>query len=79
MTIVFRWFVQMVHGDLFSKKKWENFLRHRAVPGSGVTFAEIEVTLCNIPSFEELMEEEEEERRAEMCKFIFPHHLAILK
>ena len=38
-------------------------MRTRAAPGSGVTFAEIEVILCNIPSKSELMEEEEEERK----------------
>ena len=35
------------------------------MPGSGVSFQEIEVTLCNIPSRQELLEEEEEERREE--------------
>jgi hypothetical protein len=54
--------MQMVHGDFFSRHKWEAFLRHRAVPGSGVSFAEIEVMLCNIPSNQDRMEEEEEER-----------------
>ena len=68
LICISRWFVQMVHGDLFSKRKWETFLRLRAVPGSGVTFAEIEVMLCNIPSMEELLEEEEEERREAECK-----------
>lgn len=61
--------MQMVHRDLFSKRKWEIFLRHRAVPGSGVTFAELEVMLCNIPSLEELMDEEEEERKEALSKF----------
>ena len=53
----------MVHGKFFSKRRWEKFLKGRAVPGSGVTFAEIEVTLCNIPSLQELTEEEEEARK----------------
>ena len=60
-----RWLVQVVHGNNFLKRKWEKFIRSRAVPGSGVSFQEIEVTLCNIPSRQELLEEEEEERREE--------------
>ncbi|CAD5117739.1 DgyrCDS6485 [Dimorphilus gyrociliatus] len=58
-----KWFVQSVHGKWFSKKKWEKFLRHRAVPKSGVRFSEIEVILCNIPSKEDyLLEQGEDER-----------------
>ncbi|KAK7100159.1 trichohyalin-like [Littorina saxatilis] len=45
-----RWLVQAVHGKYFSKRKWERFLKSRAVPGSGVGFAEVEVMLCDIPS-----------------------------
>ena len=60
-----RWLVQVVHGNNFLKRKWEKFIRSRAVPGSGVSFQEIEVTLCNIPSRQEVLEEEEEERREE--------------
>ena len=60
-----RWLVQAVHGNYFSRSKWETFLRNRAVPGSGVHFAEIEVMLCNIPSAQELLDEEDAERRAQ--------------
>lgn len=42
--------MQAVHGKYFSKRKWERFLKSRAVPGSGVGFAEVEVMLCDIPS-----------------------------
>ncbi|XP_035825821.1 trichohyalin [Aplysia californica] len=56
-----KWFVQSVHGRFFSPGKWSNFVKSRAVPGSGVTFAEIEVMLCDIPS-KQILEEEERER-----------------
>ncbi|XP_056020297.1 golgin subfamily A member 6-like protein 22 isoform X2 [Ostrea edulis] len=59
-----RWFVQTVHGRHFSKRKWEEFVRSRPIPGSSVAFAEIEVMLCNIPNRMDLqtdkMEEEHE-------------------
>ena len=55
--------MQIVHGDYFSQRRWERFLRQRAVPGSGVTFPEIEVTLCNIPSKEEWLDDQLEEER----------------
>ncbi|XP_074641536.1 uncharacterized protein LOC141899249 isoform X2 [Tubulanus polymorphus] len=58
-----RWFMQAVHQDLFSKRRWEKFLRSRAVPGSGVTFPEIEVDLCNVASKEQILQEEYEEKR----------------
>ena len=61
--------MQMVHGEFFSKHKWETFLRQRAVPGSGVTFAEIEVILCDIPSLAELLEEEKHERTEAMGEY----------
>ena len=54
-----------MHADCFSKRKFEQFMRQRAAPGTGVTFAEIEVMLCNIPSRAELLQEEEEEKRDE--------------
>ena len=53
-----RWLVQAVHGKYFSRRKWERFLKNRAVPGSSITFAEIEVMLCDIPSKSELAEDE---------------------
>lgn len=59
-----------MHGEFFSKRKFEKFLRTRAAPGSGVTFAEIEVMLCNIPSKTDLLLEEEEERREREGKII---------
>ena len=54
---------EAVHGKLFSKHHWEKFLKTRPVPGSGVSFAEIEVELCNIPSREDMACEEREEHR----------------
>ena len=65
LQTIYRWLVQTVHGDCFSKRKYEHFMRHRNAPGTGVTFAEIEVMLCNIPSRAELLLEEEEEKREE--------------
>ena len=53
----------MVHGNLFSKRRWDQFLASRVTPGCGVTFPEIEVLLCNIPSIEELSAEEEMDRK----------------
>ena len=41
----------------------------RAAPGSGVTFAEIEVMLCNIPSKGDLRLEEEEEKKEREGRF----------
>ncbi|XP_069127879.1 uncharacterized protein [Argopecten irradians] len=58
-----RWMVQTVHGKFFSKRKWEVFIKSRAVPGSGVSFAEIEVLLCNIPNRDESREEQLEQER----------------
>ncbi|XP_076462524.1 uncharacterized protein LOC143294889 [Babylonia areolata] len=65
-----RWLMQAVHGRCFSRPKWERFVKGRAVPGSGVGFAEIEVMLCDIPSRTEreveqrrLQQEEEEKLR----------------
>jgi hypothetical protein len=55
--------MQAVHGELFSKKKWLRFLMNRAAPGSGVTFAEVEVDLCNIPNREEHAKEKYEDEK----------------
>ena len=69
------WLVKSVHGPHFSKCGWEKFLSGRAVPASAVSFAEIEVLLCDIPSLAEIMDEEEEERRlkeGETLKFHVP-------
>lgn len=52
----------MVYGEFFSKFKFERMMKERKVPKSDVSFAEIEVALCNIPTkdwIEELMHEEE--------------------
>lgn len=58
-----RWFVQTVHGRHFSKKKWDEFVKCRPVPGSPVAFAEIEVMLCNIPNRLDLQSEKMEEEK----------------
>lgn len=54
---------QAVHDDFFSQRRWVKFLRSRAAPGSEISFAEIEVPLCNIPTLDWLEEEKEEEER----------------
>ena len=53
--------VQAVHGKHFSQKQWTKFLNTRAVPWSGVCFADIEVMLCDVPSCYEHGEEEDME------------------
>ncbi|XP_072170392.1 uncharacterized protein [Diadema setosum] len=58
-----RFMFEAVHGNLFSRRRWERFLRSRAVRGSGISFEEIEVDLCNIPSRQEIAMEEYEELR----------------
>ena len=55
----------MIHGEFFSQSKWEQFLGERAVSRSGVSFPEIEVLLCDIPSVHDMMEEERERQRLE--------------
>ncbi|XP_062613815.1 trichohyalin-like isoform X2 [Saccostrea cucullata] len=58
-----RWFVQTVHGRHFSRKKWEEFVKGRPIPGSAVAFAEIEVMLCSIPNRLDLQTEKMEEEQ----------------
>ncbi len=61
-----RFLFKMVHGEFFSQRRWNKFLNSRAAKGSNISFAEIEVDLCDIPTMgwiEEILEEEEEERR----------------
>ena len=57
---------KMVHGEFFSLRRWNKFLNGRAAKDSLISFNEIEVDLCDIPTMgwiEEVLEEEEEERR----------------
>ena len=64
-----------MHGKYFSRRKWDRFVKNRAVPGSNVGFAEIEVMLCDIPSKSELaddqkqLEQEEEGNRSLTVRF----------
>ncbi|XP_053393943.1 trichohyalin-like isoform X1 [Mercenaria mercenaria] len=58
-----RWMVQAVHGKNFSKRKWSDFLRNRAIPGTGVAFQEIEVLLCNVKSSLDVLKDREDEER----------------
>ncbi|GFR91409.1 trichohyalin-like [Elysia marginata] len=58
-----KWMMQSVHGRYFSPGRWSKFIQSRAVPNSGVAFAEIEVMLCDIPSKKSLEEEEKEKER----------------
>ncbi|XP_060583766.1 trichohyalin-like isoform X2 [Ruditapes philippinarum] len=58
-----RWMVQAVHGKNFSKRKWADFLRKRAIPGTRVAFQEIEVLLCNVKSSLDVLKDREDEER----------------
>ena len=56
-----RFLFQAVYDEFFSHRRWLKFLKARRVPGSGISFAEIEVELCNIPSAEWLEQDAREE------------------
>ncbi|ELU04993.1 hypothetical protein CAPTEDRAFT_200424 [Capitella teleta] len=58
-----RWLVRAMHGQFFSRLRWRKFLNSRDVPGNPVTFAEIEVMLCNIPSKADYLSDLAEEQR----------------
>eukprot|EP00058_Branchiostoma_floridae_P022282 XP_002607772.1 hypothetical protein BRAFLDRAFT_117319 [Branchiostoma floridae] len=64
-----RFMFEAVHGSLFSKRKWQQFLQSRKLPDSGVSFSEIEVDLCNIPNREEVLKEKLEEEQQAQEKF----------
>lgn len=59
-----RFLFQAVHDDFFSNRRWLKYLRSRAAPGSGISFAEIEVPLCDIPTMDWLDEEKQDEDKA---------------
>lgn len=59
-----RFLFQAVHDDFFSHRRWLKFLRSRAAAGSGISFAEIEVPLCDIPTMDWLEEEKLDEDKA---------------
>ncbi|ESP05146.1 hypothetical protein LOTGIDRAFT_227829 [Lottia gigantea] len=63
-----KWLAQCVHREFYSNRNWEYFLLRRLVPGSGVTFPEIEVMLCNIPNRLDLEEEWQEEEKLKQDK-----------
>ncbi|KAL5015776.1 hypothetical protein ScPMuIL_005365 [Solemya velum] len=65
-----RWFVEAVHGKFFSKRNWDAFVQNRPMPGTGLSFAEIEVMLCDIPSAYDMHAEEEAERIEREGKYI---------
>ena len=52
---------QAVHDEYFSHRRWVRFLRNRVAPGTGISFAEIEVPLCDIPTRDWLEEDKGEE------------------
>lgn len=58
-----RFLFQAVHDDFFSHRKWLKFLRGRAAPGTGISFAEIEVPLCDIPTIDWLEEDKEDQEK----------------
>ena len=56
---------KMVYGEFFSKYKFDNLMNSRKIVDSDVSFEEIEVELCNIPTYEwidELNRLEEKEK-----------------
>ena len=55
--------MQSVHGEQFSRHNWEKLIKSRAASGSRVSFPEIEVELCNIPCYSDIIEEEDEEKK----------------
>lgn len=59
-----RFLFEAVHDDFFSNRRWLKFLRSRAAPGSGISFAEVEVPLCDIPTMDWLDEEKQDEDKA---------------
>ena len=57
---------KMVYGDFFSIFKFEKMMNSRPIISSDVSFEEIEVDLCNIPTYEwieESMKEQEQRNR----------------
>jgi hypothetical protein len=69
--------VQSVHGKYFSKKKWEYFITHRPAPGSGVSFPEIEVMLCDVPNRMEHLDEQNEADREREGSFVCFYYITI--
>ena len=67
-----RFLFQAVYDEFFSHRRWLDFLRSRPVPGTGISFAEIEVELCNIPSNEWLEQDSKEEKREREGIMIIP-------
>ena len=55
--------MENAHAPYFSSLRWRRFVQNRPVPESAVSFAEIEVPLCNIPSREDWLADLERERR----------------
>ena len=58
-----RFLFRAVYDEFFSHRRWLEFLRGRPVPGTEISFAEIEVELCNIPSSEWLEQDTKEEEK----------------
>ena len=73
-----RWLLLSVHGERFSSRSWERFLRSRLTPGAGVSFAEIEVALCSLPTLSDLHNEVlEDERLAEGFTTTYADHIVV--
>ena len=45
-----RFLFEAVHGKMFSVSKWQRFLRSRVLSDAPISFAEIEVELCDLPT-----------------------------
>lgn len=68
--------MQSVHGEQFSRRKWDLFTKGRPAPGSKVSFAEIEVELCNIPCRTDVLDEQEQERHRKEGNLLFTYPTA---
>ena len=52
--------MQLSHGDFFSLKLWKSFLRERRIQTAPLSWNDLRVFLCTIPS-EKLLEDPEPE------------------
>ena len=74
-----RFLFQAVYDEFFSHRRWLEFLKARRVPGSGISFAEIEVQLCSIPSAEWLEQDAREEERERGGIHPYPSPVALVQ
>ncbi|OAF70210.1 hypothetical protein A3Q56_02029 [Intoshia linei] len=49
----YRWLAKRTHGKFFSEYAWDTFLSKRTFPLSRVTFEQLQIFLCSIPSYKD--------------------------